>query len=135
MWCIKQVSLFLTILIVNNVNADFCNCGLGPGESMCAPKTCVPLVVRPVDVPKPPAPTTTKLVYQTVSAPAAPLVPQPGLCSCTKAVVKPAVVPRPVCTTCYRKAFENSHQVVDFNKKLKFCNIRLSRTGQRSSRQ
>lgn len=110
-----QYCLFVTILIVNYVNGSYCNCGLGPGEDMCPAsssykKNCAPLVVRPVDVPKPPALPVPKVVCAPVSEAILPLVPQGGPCTCTKAIVKPAIVPRPVCNTCYKKSYNGCQQ-------------------------
>lgn len=69
-----------------------CNCGLGSGEDVCHDKPnnkdCMPLVVRPLEVPKPKLP--------------APLVLPPARspCSCHTSLVTPAVVPNPPCTAC-----------------------------------
>ncbi|EFA04872.1 uncharacterized protein LOC100141569 [Tribolium castaneum] len=69
-----------------------CNCGLGSGEDVChdsdKPKTCTPLVVRPLEVPKPKLP--APLLLPPVGSP----------CSCHTSLVKPAVVPNPPCTAC-----------------------------------
>lgn len=65
-------------------------CGFDHEESMCShdrSSGCVPLVVRPHEVPKPPIAATAALS----------LAPVPGPCLFKKVIVKPAVLPKPVC--------------------------------------
>lgn len=50
-------------------------------------KGCVPMVVRPHDIPKPAIAATAALS----------LAPVPGPCLYKKVIVKPAVLPKPVC--------------------------------------
>ncbi|XP_044260737.1 uncharacterized protein LOC123008790 [Tribolium madens] len=81
-----------------------CNCGLGSGEDVCHDndkiKTCTPLVVRPLEIPKPKLPST--LLLPPVDSP----------CSCHTSLVKPAVVPNPPCTA-YSGGYTGSVDVLN----------------------
>lgn len=67
----------------------------GRGEDVCTDKKCTPLVVRPLDIPRPSLP-TSRVVCKEEGAKVA-LKPIGGPCSYQATVVKPAVVPKPQC--------------------------------------
>lgn len=96
----RNVALALFgILLVNQVNASCLGgCGFGPGEDVCSnsKSRCIPLVVRPQELPKPPTPTI--LVPSLPKAvPLGILPPIGGPCYCKVPLVKPAVIPKPAC--------------------------------------
>lgn len=85
----------------------FKGCGFDHEETMCSKspeRGCVPMVVRPHEIPKPALAATAALS----------LAPVPGPCLYKKVIVKPAVLPKPKCrpTEDYHSSHHHHHSHV-----------------------
>lgn len=95
MTSVYTISIIATVAVAVILNPVCGQCGFGRGEDVCTDKKCTPLVVRPLDIPRPSLP-TSRVVCKQEGAKVA-LAPIGGPCSYQATVIKPAVVPKPQC--------------------------------------